>query len=41
MVPSILVAKQSPKTATSATIVAVVVVIGLFALFVYAANRFR
>jgi hypothetical protein len=37
----ILIAKQSPKTATSTMIVAVIVVIALFALLVYAANKFR
>ena len=38
---SIVVAKQSPKTSTCTTIVAVIVVIVLFALLVYAANKFR
>jgi preprotein translocase subunit SecE len=36
-----LVAKQSPKVATSTTIVAVVVAVALFAVFVYAANKLR
>jgi hypothetical protein len=38
---SILVAKLAPKTATSTTIVAVIVVVALFALLVYAANKLR
>ena len=41
MVLPILIAKESQKTATSTTIVAVVVVITLFALLVYAASRIR
>jgi uncharacterized membrane protein YebE (DUF533 family) len=38
---ALLVAKQSPKVTTSATIVAVIVALALLALLVYATNRAR
>jgi hypothetical protein len=36
-----ILAKQTPKTSISATIVAVIVVVALFALLVYAVNKRR